>query len=60
MYWGLQMDHVDRTIVRFARSDEQRFYQCSVVVEAIQPLDKTNVARRPKNMKRFELVEWLC
>lgn len=52
----LQMDTVDQTIAKFASSHEQRLLH-HVNVEAIQLLDNTNLVRRLKRTKPFELVK---
>lgn len=52
----LKMDTVDQTITKFARSHEQRLHN-HVNIEAIQLLDTTDLTRRLKRKKPFELVQ---
>ena len=50
------MDPIEQTITKFASSHEQRLLK-HVNVEATQLLDKTNMIRRLKRGKPFELVK---
>lgn len=56
LHRDLQMDTIEQTITRFAKSHEQRLHQ-HVNVEAIQLLDNTDLPRRLKRVKPFELVK---
>lgn len=51
----LEMVTINNEIINYARCHEKRLHQ-HVNVEAIQLLDTTNIVRRLKRLKPFELV----
>lgn len=55
LHRDLRMDFVDNVIKNFAEAHEYRLHH-HVNVEAIQLLDNTNIVRRLKRTKPFELV----
>lgn len=56
LHRDLEMETVDQTMKKFAKSHEERLHQ-HVNVEAIQLLDNTGLVRRLKRTKPFELVQ---
>lgn len=56
LHKDLGVDTVEQTIRQFARNHERRLHQ-HVNVEAIQLLDNTQLVRRLKRTKPFELVQ---
>lgn len=55
LHKDLEMETVNQTIPKIARCHEQRLLQ-HVNIEALQLLDNTNLTRRLKRTKPFELV----
>ena len=57
LHRDLEMEFVFKEINKFAESHEKRLHH-HVNVEAIQLLDNTDIVRRLKRTKPFELVQW--
>jgi cephalosporin-C deacetylase-like acetyl esterase len=55
LHRDLEIDTVDKEIKRYARKHDDRLHQ-HTNFEALQFLDNSDIVRRLKRVKRFELV----
>jgi hypothetical protein len=55
LHRDLETDTVDKEIKRFTWKHEERYHQ-HTNVKALQPLDNSDIVRRLKRVKPFELV----